>query len=84
MDGPLNSATACGTIAQIRGHARLGQAEPVQLGFFIVQTDSGQLRNKLLHNCQAPADTSSATRTAVRFESKTCSWTCAETGFRTL
>ncbi|TLM83831.1 DUF4145 domain-containing protein [Pseudarthrobacter sp. NamE5] len=49
-----------------------------------VQTAFGQLRNKLFHNCQAPADTSSATRTAVRFESKTCRWTCAETGVRTL
>jgi hypothetical protein len=42
----------------------------VQLGFLIVQMASGQLRNTLLHNCQAPADTSSATGAAVRFESK--------------
>lgn len=43
----------------------------MQFGFLIVQMASGQLRNTLLHKCQAPAGTSSATGSTVRFESKT-------------
>lgn len=80
MAGPLNFATARGIIAEIRGHARLGQAEPVQFGFFIVQTASGQSSHMLLHNCHVPAGTSSAMGPEVRFVSKTDARACAETG----